>query len=81
MRTSVTLDEDVYQMARLYAKSRALTLGGAIGEIVRKVAVASPPSTLSSNLVEAPNGLLFFASQGRTITPEMVKQYQEDEIA
>jgi len=76
MRTSVTLDEDVYQLASLYAKGRGLTLGRAISELVRRGETASP----SSEIEIAPNGMPVFKSRGRHITSEMVKKYQEDEI-
>jgi hypothetical protein len=78
MRTSVTLDEDVYQLASIYASSRGITLGAALGELVRKAGAAE---TMSSQLKTAPNGLRIFPSRGRAITPEMVKEAQEDTVA
>jgi hypothetical protein len=80
MRTSVTLDDDVYQLASLYAKGRGLTLGAAISELVRKGESALQSTDPHSELERAPNGLLIFKSRGRIITSEMVKAYQEDEI-
>ena len=80
MRTSITLDDDVYQLAFLYAKGKGITLGAAMGELVRKAATAPHTETPSPRLITAPNGLLIFASRGRVITPEMVKATQEDEI-
>jgi hypothetical protein len=80
MRTSVTLDDDVYQLATLYSKGRGITLGAALGELVRKGSTAPYSESPSPRLVRAPNGLLVFASQGRVITSEMVKSAQEDEV-
>ena len=84
MRTSITLDEDVYQLAYLYAAGRGTTLSTAINEIVRKVGTAprSAPgsSGVSSRIKTAPNGLRVIAARGRVITPEMVKEAQEDEL-
>jgi hypothetical protein len=80
MRTSITLDEDVYQIASLYSKGRGTTLGAAIGELVRKGVSAQPSESLSPRLKRAPNGLLIVRSRGGVITPEMVKAAQEDEI-
>jgi hypothetical protein len=80
MRTSITLDEDVYQLASLYSKGRGTTLGAAIGELVRKGVSAAPSDPISLRLKRAPNGLLILAGNGRVITPEMVKDAQEDEI-
>jgi hypothetical protein len=79
MRTSVTLDEDVYQIAYLYAHGKGITLGAALGEMVRKATAPQDP-TPSPRLITAPNGLLIFASQGRVITPEMVKAALEEEF-
>jgi hypothetical protein len=75
MRTSVTLEEDVYQHAMLYARGRGLTLGRAIGELIRP-----PAKTAASTLRRSPEGFPLFPLRGRVITPEMVKQYGEDEI-
>jgi hypothetical protein len=80
MRTSITLDEDVYQLAWLYSKGRGTTLGAAIGELVRKGVAAQRSEALSPRLKRAPNGLLIVRSRGRVITPEMVKAAQEDEF-
>ena len=72
MRTTINLDKDVHELASLYAKNRGITLGAAIGELVRKglVATSSAPSPRLNRLS---NGLLAFPSRGRTITSEMVK--------
>jgi Arc/MetJ family transcription regulator len=80
MRTSITLDEDVYQHATLYARGRGVTLSTAVSEIARKGLEAMHSTSPSLRLKRAPNGLLIFAGTGRTITPEMVKEFQEDEI-
>ena len=82
MRTSVTLDEDVYQLAILYAKGRGVTLGAALSELARRGSTAPPAESPSPRLVRAPNGLLIFAPQGRVITSEMVKEaLEEDDLA
>jgi hypothetical protein len=82
MRTSITLDDDVYQLATLYANGRGITLGAAIGEMVRKGSTAAGSESPSPRLVRAPNGLLIFPSCGRVITSEMVKEaLEEDDFA
>jgi macrodomain Ter protein organizer (MatP/YcbG family) len=82
MRTSITLDEDVYQLAYLYAKGRGTTLSAAINELVRKAEAPPRSASSSSRLKTAPNGLLVIAARpGRVITPEMVKEALEDGIA
>ena len=79
MRTSITLDEDVYEIATLYAKGRGVTLGTAISEMVRRGAAAPPSKSPSPRLKRAPNGLLIFAGTGRVITNEMVKAALEED--
>jgi len=80
MRTSVTLDDDAYELAVLYSKGRGITLGAAISELVRKGIEADRTGT-SSRLKKASNGLLIYASQGngRAITNEMVKKALEED--
>jgi hypothetical protein len=78
MRTSITLDEDVYEIASLYATGRGVTLGAALGELVRKGSAARPSAP--AGIKTARNGLKIFAARGRKITPEMVKAAQEDSL-
>ena len=78
MRTTVTLDQDVYELATLYARGRGVTLGTALSELARKG--TQPPAPEPSRLVRAPNGLLINPARGRVITTEMVKQALEDDL-
>lgn len=80
MRTTVTLDDDAYEVAMLCARGKGITLGAAISEFVRKgqearLADESP----SPGLVRGPKGMLMFAPQGRIITSEMVKSALEED--
>jgi hypothetical protein len=79
MRTSVTLDEDVYELATLYAKGRGVTLGAAIGELVRRGNEARSRESISPRLKRLPSGLLVARSRGKVITPEMVKKALEED--
>jgi hypothetical protein len=80
MRTSITLDDDIYELATLYSQGKGITLGAAIGELVRRGELNSS-APVASELKRAANGLLVFAAKpGRVITPELVKRYQEDEF-
>jgi hypothetical protein len=79
MRTSITLDDDVYELASLYSRGKGITLGAAIGELVRRGDAAPAPEPDMSELVREPNGLLVFASRGRVITSEMVKAALEED--
>ncbi len=75
VRTSITLEEDVYQIAKLYAKGRGLTLGAAIGQLIQK------PAVFTSRINHAPNGFPLLPRTGRVITPDLVKELSEDEVA
>jgi hypothetical protein len=80
MRTTVTLDQDVYEIATLYSKGRGVTLGAAIGELVRKgLEARSAEPSPSPRLKRLPNGMLVFAGTGKVITSEMVKEALEED--
>ena len=81
MRTSVTLDDDIYELASVYAAARGITLGAALGDLVRRGHNEESSASESSRLKTAPNGLRIFPSRGKAITPEMVKEAQEDRFA
>jgi hypothetical protein len=81
MRTTITIDDDVYELASMYAAGRGITLGAAVGELVRKAKGESGSDSDSTGLKTLPNGLRVFAARGRVITSEMVKAAQEDEVA
>jgi hypothetical protein len=78
MRTSVTLDDDVHELAAIYAHARGITLGAALGELVRKGQRASVEK--SHEIEMGSHGLPVFRSRGRVLTSEMVERAQEDEV-
>jgi len=81
MRTTVTLDDDAYELAMLCAKGKGITLGAAISEFVRKAQEARlADKSPSSGLVRGPKGTLMFPPRkdGRVITTEMVKAALEE---
>jgi hypothetical protein len=80
MRTTITLDDDVYELATMYAAGRGITLGAAVGELVRRGNGSAGSTSGSAKIKTLPNGLRVFAARGRVITSEMVKAAQEDEI-
>jgi len=51
IRTTLNLDDDVFQVVRSYAESRSLPLGKAISELVRK-GLASPTPTRTVNGIQ-----------------------------
>jgi len=79
MRTTVTLDDDAYELAMLCAKGKGITLGAALSEFARKAQEArlAEPSP-SPRLKRLPNGLLVARARGRVITTEMVKAALEE---
>lgn len=79
MRTSITLDEDVYTLASTYAGAKGITLGAAIGELVRKAEAAPERGTNSQRLKMNEYGY-FEIVGGDPLTSERVKELSEDEI-
>jgi hypothetical protein len=87
MRTTVTLDDDAYELAMLRAKGKRITLGAALSESIREAHEARlQDKPLPEGLVRGPKGMLMFAPRkdGRILTTEMVKtamlkQEEEDD--
>lgn len=75
MRTNVNLDDATHQIVSIYASARGITLGAAIGELVRKAESAEPERP---DIRRSPNGLPCFPSAGRVLTQEMVKEAESE---
>ena len=73
----MTLDDEIYEIASLYASSRGITLGNAIGELIRRVET----SAQGSRITKARNGFPVLTSRGRTVTTEQVKKLEAEELA
>lgn len=76
MRTSITLEDQNHEFASIYASARGITLSAAINELIRKAQTAPVVPDIS----RGPNGLPMFPPTGRTITAEMVKGLEAEEI-
>jgi hypothetical protein len=74
MRTTVNLDDDVLHMAKQYARSRALGLGKAVSELVRRGINASRPT-------RKVNGLQVFdlPTDSPRITTEHVRTLEDED--
>lgn len=79
MRTNVNIDVDVYELASAYAKGNGITLGAAISELIRRGEQPRQP-TDSPRLKRNEQGYLVIARTGNALTPEMVKEFSEDQI-
>lgn len=80
MRTSITLDDETYQIVSAYSSAKGITLGAAIGELVHKAESAPEPKPESPRLKVSRHGYLVIASTGDKLTPEMVKEAAEDDL-
>jgi hypothetical protein len=78
MRTTVTLNDEVHEIALIYARAREISLGAALSELVLNGEAAKQEAPFA-RIETAPNGLPVIRSVGRTLTPEMVKEAQEDD--
>ena len=81
MRLTVNLDPDVYDFTSAYASAKGITLSAAIGELIRRAEQAPPePVSDSPRLKMNEHGYLVIAATGDVLTPEMVKEFSEDEL-
>jgi len=71
MRTNVNLDDDVHQLASIYASAKGITLGAAISELIRKAEAATPAAP---DIRRSANGLPCFPPTGKVLTAQMVKE-------
>lgn len=74
MRTTLTLDDDIYAAARALAEQRRVSLGEVISELSRSgLHGNSSPSGIR-------NGLQLFPKRpdARPVTPDLVKQLLEE---
>jgi len=77
MRTTVTLDPDVYSFTSAYAGAKGLTLSAAISELLRRAQQVPEPSSGKLKLNEFG---YYVITGGDKLTPEMVKELSEDEL-
>jgi hypothetical protein len=75
MRTNVTLDDDVHQLASIYANAKGITLGAAISELIRKAESVPPPAP---DIRRSANGLPCFPPTGKPLTPQMIKEAESE---
>jgi hypothetical protein len=74
MRTTLSLDDDVFQVVKTYAENRSLAMGKALSELVRR-GLSAPVKT------RVVNGLVVFdvPEDSAAVTSELVKRLEADE--
>ena len=72
MRTTLSLDDDVFELARGYARSRSLALGKAVSELVRKGLRAPTPTRMVNGL------MVFDVPPDSRITSKRVKHLESE---
>jgi hypothetical protein len=74
VRTTLSLDDDVFQVVKNYAENRSLAMGKAVSELVRR-GLSAPVKT------RVVNGLVVFdvPRDSEAVTSELVKQLEADE--
>lgn len=76
----MNIDADAYDFAYAYAHGRGIPLGTAISELLRRAEQAPEQPIGEAGLRRNKYGYLVRAKTGRSLTPEMVKEYSEDPI-
>ena len=77
MRTTITLDKDVHEIASIYAQAKGISLSAAITELIMKAQTTPEPRP---EIRRGRNGFPLLPRSGRTITSEMVRQFSEDDL-
>ena len=74
MRTTISLDDDVFERVKAYAEHRSMALGKAVSELVRR-GLSAPPKT------RVVNGLVVFdlPADAKPVSSERVKQLEAEE--
>jgi hypothetical protein len=74
MRTTLSLDDDVFQLIKTYAENRSLAMGKALSELVRR-GLSAPVKT------RVVNGLVVFdvPEDHEPVTSELVKRLEAKE--
>ncbi len=74
MRTTLSLDDDVFQVVKTYAENRSLAMGKAVSELVRR-GLSAPVKT------RVVNGLVVFdvLEGSERVTSELVKRLEAEE--
>jgi hypothetical protein len=74
MRTTLSLDDDVFQVVKTYAEIRSLAMGKAVSELVRR-GLSAPVKT------RVVNGLVVFdvPEDSDPVTSELVKRLEAEE--
>ena len=74
VRTTLSLDDDVFQVLKTYAENRSLSMGKAVSELVRRGLNAPVKTRVVNGLVvfDVPEG-------SEPVTSELVKQLEADE--
>jgi hypothetical protein len=74
MRTTLSLDDDVFQVVKTYAENRSLAMGKALSELVRR-GLSVPVKT------RIVNGLVVFdvPADSDPVTSELVKRLEAEE--
>lgn len=80
MRTNVNIAEDVRKFATVYANARGLTLGAAISELIRKAQRSEATETETPKFERSFAGFPVFPKLERTITTEMVRKAEEEDL-
>jgi hypothetical protein len=74
MRTTLSLDDDVFRLVKTYAESRSVAMGKALSELVRR-GLSAPPKT------RVVNGLVVFdvPEDSEPVTTELVKRLEAED--
>lgn len=81
-RLTITLDDDLYAMARAHALANKLSLSKAIADLLRRPQISSPPQSLAAGApgLHPLSGFPVSVGNGRPITEADLQRAEDDEI-
>ena len=80
MRTNVNIADDARQFAEVYASAKGISLGDAMTELIREAQKAANGEAEPVRFGRTASGFPVYPPSGRTITTEMVKKAEEDDL-
>lgn len=79
MRTNINIADDAREVAVAFANARGITLGEAVTELIRK-GLRADSQQQPRKFARSFAGFPVFPKSGRTITTEMVRKAEEDDV-
>lgn len=79
MRTTLDIDDDVLEAAKVIDRQTHRTAGAVLSDLTRRALTATPSSGKSGKRSRGVGGFVPFASRGGIVTTELIDRLREGE--